>query len=86
MTMTGGKCSVPLLDSGISPSLIAEQPADKAIYLRWLVPFPPRDQHRDDDHRESDDHPVLKRDAQKGELLYHPVVHRTPAELLKRYS
>ena len=39
-------------------------------------PFADVDQRRDQDQRESEDHPVLERDAQKRDLLHEPVVHR----------
>ena len=51
-----------------------------------LVPFSLRDQHRDHDDREGDNHPVLEWDAQKREPLSQPVVQGGPQKLLKNYS
>jgi hypothetical protein len=46
-----------------------------------LLPFSLRDQHSDDDQREGDNHPVLKRDAQKREPLSQPAVQSGPRRL-----
>ena len=46
--------------------------------LAALLIFRHVDQRRDQHQRESDKHPVLKRDAQKRDLPYQPVVHRYP--------
>jgi hypothetical protein len=51
-----------------------------------LLPFSLRDKHRDDDQREGDNHPVLKRDTQKREPLSQPAVQSGPRKLLKSYS
>lgn len=48
-----------------------------------LAAFPFVDQHCDLDQRERDDHPVLKRNAQKGDLLEQPIVHGIPDTLRK---
>jgi hypothetical protein len=42
----------------------------------FSVPLAPRAEHRgSQDHHETHDHPILERPAQKGEVLYQPVVH-----------
>ena len=49
-----------------------------------LVLFALVDQHGDQDQRKGDDHPVLKRDAEKRDLLDQPVVHRDPLNAMAR--
>jgi hypothetical protein len=54
-----------------------------------LAAFPFRDQRRYDDYRQSDNHPVLKRDAKQRESISQPVVRHPirprPEKLLKSY-
>ena len=50
---------------------------------RGLATLADVDERRDEHQRERDNHPVLKRDAEKRDLPCQPVLHQASEELTK---